>query len=293
MKVSRQFDDFHVGTQAFSQGGRAVGNNGKVLIKKRRAEDVLLSLTSPMNELANIGDRHAKIVAFVGTPPKDFVRTPPRRLDSLEPRPEALEAAARRHALGLAARAIQQRLNSDYSDAIQTHHIAPCGGVARFAGRRTKTFNSILGPFELKRAHHHCPARGYCFFPRDRHLGIEDTSLGRLPDSAAGAAPSRRPLRRGRCTSSGVVEAGCKVAIGIRLKRAGMHWTVQGSNAIIALRCSKLSRRLQDLWGRLAGHAETLEAATQRGGSARQEVDHKDRATNFLRVFSVIGAAAV
>ena len=52
----------------------------------------------------------------------------------------------------------------------------------------------------------------------------------------------------GLCTSSGVVEAGCKVAIGTRLKRAGMHWTFRGSNAIIALRCSKLSGRFQDFW---------------------------------------------
>ena len=41
----------------------------------------------------------------------------------------------------------------------------------------------------------------------------------------------------GLCTSTGVVEAGCKVAIGTRCKRAGMHWTVAGANAIIALRC--------------------------------------------------------
>jgi hypothetical protein len=34
--------------------------------------------------------------------------------------------------------------------------------------------------------------------------------------------------RQGLCTSSGVVEAGCKVVIGTRLKRAGMHWTVKG-----------------------------------------------------------------
>jgi Uncharacterised protein family (UPF0236) len=55
---------------------------------------------------------------------------------------------------------------------------------------------------------------------------------------------------QGLCTSTGVVEAGCKVAIGTRLKRAGMHWTVRGSNAIIALRCSKLSGRFQDSWER-------------------------------------------
>ncbi|PYT95669.1 MAG: ISKra4 family transposase [Acidobacteria bacterium] len=55
---------------------------------------------------------------------------------------------------------------------------------------------------------------------------------------------------QGLCTSTGVVEAGCKVAIGTRLKRAGMHWTKQGANAIIALRCSKLSGRFQDFWER-------------------------------------------
>ena len=55
---------------------------------------------------------------------------------------------------------------------------------------------------------------------------------------------------QGLCTSTGVVEAGCKVAIGTRLKRAGMHWTVRGSNAIIALRCAKLSGCFQDFWER-------------------------------------------
>ncbi len=52
------------------------------------------------------------------------------------------------------------------------------------------------------------------------------------------------------CTSTGVVEAGCKLVIGTRLKRAGMHWTVKGANAIIALRCSKLSGRFEDFWER-------------------------------------------
>ena len=52
----------------------------------------------------------------------------------------------------------------------------------------------------------------------------------------------------GLCTSSGVVEAGCKGVIGTRLKRAGMHWSVRGANAIIALRCSKLSGRFEDFW---------------------------------------------
>jgi hypothetical protein len=54
----------------------------------------------------------------------------------------------------------------------------------------------------------------------------------------------------GLCTSTGVVEAGCKVAIGTRLKRTGMHWTVAGADAIIALRCCWLSGRLEDFWER-------------------------------------------
>lgn len=58
--------------------------------------------------------------------------------------------------------------------------------------------------------------------------------------------------RQGLCTSSGVVEAGCKVVIGTRLKRAGMHWSVAGANAITALRCCRLSGRFQDFWERRA-----------------------------------------
>lgn len=60
---------------------------------------------------------------------------------------------------------------------------------------------------------------------------------------------------QGLCTSTGVVEAGCKVAIGTRLKRAGMHWTRAGADAIIALRCCKLSGRFEDFWERRAARA--------------------------------------
>lgn len=58
--------------------------------------------------------------------------------------------------------------------------------------------------------------------------------------------------RRGLCTSTGVVEAGCKTVIGVRCKRAGMHWTVAGADAIIALRCCTLSGRFEDFWERRA-----------------------------------------
>ena len=44
-------------------------------------------------------------------------------------------------------------------------------------------------------------------------------------------------------TSSGIVESGCKHVVGARVKQSRMHWTVRGANAIIALRCFKLSDR--------------------------------------------------
>ena len=47
---------------------------------------------------------------------------------------------------------------------------------------------------------------------------------------------------------SGVIEAGCKTVIGCRLKQSGMFWTVRGANAIIALRCCRLSARFEDYW---------------------------------------------
>jgi len=54
----------------------------------------------------------------------------------------------------------------------------------------------------------------------------------------------------GLCVATGVVEAGCKHAVGARLKRAGMHWSVNGANAILALRCCILSGRFEGFWER-------------------------------------------
>jgi len=47
---------------------------------------------------------------------------------------------------------------------------------------------------------------------------------------------------------SGVIEAGCKTVVASRLKRSGMFWTIQGANAILALRCSYLNARFEDYW---------------------------------------------
>lgn len=113
-----------------------------------------------------------------------------------------------------------------------------------------------------------------------RHAELDAGQLSRIVAALAGQYRSRRdPTKRdevrkclgylwanrrrmrypafrtqGLCTSTAVVEAGCKVAIGTRLKRAGMHWSVRGANAIIALRCCKLSGRFEDFWERRAEH---------------------------------------
>jgi Uncharacterised protein family (UPF0236) len=51
---------------------------------------------------------------------------------------------------------------------------------------------------------------------------------------------------------SGVIEAGCKTIVGMRLKQSGMEWTVPGANSIIALRCAHLSCRIEDFWEKRA-----------------------------------------
>lgn len=45
---------------------------------------------------------------------------------------------------------------------------------------------------------------------------------------------------------SGVVEAGCKTVVSTRLKHSGGFRTFRGANAIIALRCCRLSHKYED-----------------------------------------------
>ena len=57
----------------------------------------------------------------------------------------------------------------------------------------------------------------------------------------------------GLCITTGVVEAGCKHVVATRFKRGGMRWTVNGANAVMALRCTILNNRFDDFWERRAG----------------------------------------
>ena len=53
---------------------------------------------------------------------------------------------------------------------------------------------------------------------------------------------------QGLCVASGVVESGCKRALSTRLKCSGIRWTVDGTNAIAALRRCILSGLYEDSW---------------------------------------------
>ena len=101
-----------------------------------------------------------------------------------------MEMAARRQALRLAARALEQRLNADTSDYVGPELPCRCGGVADYHGRHEKTFESVLGPLHWKRAYYDCGRCHHGFCPRDRALKLELFSLtpGVLRMTASAAA---------------------------------------------------------------------------------------------------------
>ena len=91
---------------------------------------------------------------------------------------EAVETAARRRALAVAARAVAQRLNADHCDHVgPTLACVACHKPARYAGRRKKSFQTALGEVTLGRAYYHCDSCKAGFCPRDRALGLLDTTL--------------------------------------------------------------------------------------------------------------------
>jgi hypothetical protein len=90
---------------------------------------------------------------------------------------EAIETAARREALKVAAYAVAQRLNADHSDHCGPSLPCACGQLAHYAGRHRKTIQTALGAMTLERAYYHCAACQRGYFPRDGALGIVATSL--------------------------------------------------------------------------------------------------------------------
>ena len=91
-------------------------------------------------------------------------------------------------ALALAARAVERHFNDDRSDHDGPTQPCPCGRAARYAGRRAKTFETVLGALTLARAYYHCPDCGQGFFPRDRALGMARSDLSPGVTRMTGAA---------------------------------------------------------------------------------------------------------
>jgi hypothetical protein len=90
---------------------------------------------------------------------------------------EAIETAARRQALRVAARAVERRINADTSDHAGPTAACACGLPARYAGRNDKTFESVLGALTLSRAYYYCEMCKAGFCPRDQALGLQGGSL--------------------------------------------------------------------------------------------------------------------
>ena len=84
----------------------------------------------------------------------------------------------------------------------------------------------------------------------DAHARMAEEVLTQAEYFTTNAGRMRYPEFReqGFFVGSGVIEAGCKSVIGVRLKRSGMFWTVRGANAIIALRCCRLNGRFEGYW---------------------------------------------
>ena len=107
---------------------------------------------------------------------------------------------------------------------------------------------------------------------------------------------------RGLCVGSGVLEAGCKNVVGTRFKRPGMHWSVAGVNAMAALRCCVLSKRLDDFWIRRKArlltnlsytrYPSSNARADQRIGSRKRAVLLRDHGARHLNSATCGGLVA-
>ena len=83
---------------------------------------------------------------------------------------------------------MERRFNADLSDRRGPTQPCACGQAARYAGRRAKTFETVLGALTLVRAYYHCAHCGHGFFPRDRALGMARSDLSPGVTRMTGAA---------------------------------------------------------------------------------------------------------
>jgi len=75
------------------------------------------------------------------------------------------------------ARLLEAVLAGDGDGYASPHVKCGAGHQAGYAGRRPKTFSTVLGPVQVARAWYHCRECERGFAPRDEQLGVAGTSL--------------------------------------------------------------------------------------------------------------------
>ena len=60
---------------------------------------------------------------------------------------------------------------------------------------------------------------------------------------------------------SGVTESACRSVIGLRMKRPGQRWGMDGGKAILAFRALAKSQRFDAAWSAILRHLDTLRSA--------------------------------
>lgn len=176
-----------------------------------------------------------------------------RRVDR-EARRRGFDQAPRRVVLGDGALWIWNLAKEQFPDAVQIVDIFHAKGHLWDAGKAIYGAGTDLAEHWAKQRRDELDRGeiGKVIAALRQHVSTSEEARRCLEYIYRNRSRMRYPRFRaqGLCVSTGVVEAGCKLVIGTRLKRAGMHWTCAGADAIIALRCCKLSGRFEDFWER-------------------------------------------
>ena len=174
-----------------------------------------------------------------------------RRADRGSEREDLRGQAHRRNGRGPGAGGRKKGLSGALTAEKSAELGGPGGGRRQVAGLRWRAGGRRVGdpgPGDeagLRHAGAVAATRKYPF------IGMKKDQI----DTALGCFERNAPRMRyhwfrqcGLFTGSGLVEAGGKSVIGHRLERAGMHWTVNGADAIAALRCQQASRPEDQIW---------------------------------------------
>jgi hypothetical protein len=96
---------------------------------------------------------------------------------------------------------------------------------------------------DVRREYAHCRSP-----PRREALASLATYLSNQGE--AGRLDYARFREMGLNVGDGPVESACKHVVGLRLKRGGMRWSEEGSQAVVSLRCARLNGDWKGLWDR-------------------------------------------